>query len=528
MFEDGSVSTAGLAALAGALGRLGPAVNDAERIDRIRLLEQLKAAVAAVQAAETAAFAASQHAAARAAAQQPAGVVAGHAGGMTAGRAAAGVAAQVGLARRISPHAAARYVRFATLLTGELPGTYAALRAGQTSEWRAQLIARETGWLTPPQRAAVDRDLAARLPQLGDRRVESAARAAAYRLDPAGAAARMRAAGTDRRVTLRPAPDTMTRLTALLPVPAGVACYAALLRQADSRRAAGDPRGRGQVMADTLVQRLTGRADPAELPVEISLLLTDTTLLTGGPDPGQLDDGHLLPAPLARALALGPDPELTNPGPTNPGPTNPGPTNPGPTTPGRADPDSADSDPTNPGAVNPGPRRQDAGAPRWLRRLYRSPRTGELIAMDATRRRFTPAQRRFIRLRDHTCRTPYCDAPIRHTDHITPAAAGGPTSLTNAQGLCETCNHTKQQPGWHSHTQPDTDTGATHIQITTPTGHRYTSPPPLPEPQPPPAAAPGPPATGATARQPTPGQPATSRQIRLPTRPPPTDRHPAA
>ena len=44
-------------------------------------------------------------------------------------------------------------------------------------------------------------------------------------------------------VTIRPAPDTMTYLTALLPVAQGVSVYAALRREADTRC---DGRSRGQ------------------------------------------------------------------------------------------------------------------------------------------------------------------------------------------------------------------------------------------------------------------------------------------
>ena len=75
--------------------------------------------------------------------------------------------------------------------------------------------------------------------------------AEAYRLDPESFVTRRRRAEADRNVTLRPAPDTMTWLTALLPVKEGVGVLAALTRTADTARATGDPRTKGQVMADT-------------------------------------------------------------------------------------------------------------------------------------------------------------------------------------------------------------------------------------------------------------------------------------
>lgn len=93
--------------------------------------------------------------------------------------------------------------------------------------------------------------------------------------------------------------------------------------------------------------------------------------------------------------------------------------------------------------------------------------------MDSTRRCFTGNLRRFLILRDQTCRTPWCDAPIRHLDHVTPSTAGGPTSADNAQGLCEACNHAKEGPGWQARPGPD---GL--VETTTPTGHRHPSRPP--------------------------------------------------
>ena len=86
----------------------------------------------------------------------------------------AGIAAQVGLARRDSPVRGARHLGLARALVGELPHTLAALSAGETSEWRATLIARETACLTRADRAGVDAELAARpggLGGLGDREV---------------------------------------------------------------------------------------------------------------------------------------------------------------------------------------------------------------------------------------------------------------------------------------------------------------------------------------------------------------------
>ena len=110
-----------------------------------------------------------------------------------------------------------------------------------------------------------------------------------------------------------------------------------------------------------------------------------------------------------------------------------------------------------------------------IRRLYTSPETGELLAMDARTRTFRGNLARFIRLRDRTCRTPWCDAPIRHIDHVQPHDADGPTSDSNGQGLCEACNYAKQAPRWRARPEPDGS-----VTTTLPTGHTHsTRPPPL-------------------------------------------------
>jgi hypothetical protein len=117
-------------------------------------------------------------------------------------------------------------------------------------------------------------------------------------------------------------------------------------------------------------------------------------------------------------------------------------------------------------------RTLDGGDKVWIRRLYTHPETGELVSMDARSRVFRGGLRRFIRLRDQTCRTPWCDAPIRHTDHAHEAHTGGETTASNGQGLCEACNYAKQAHGWSARAAPG---GA--IASTTPTGHSYATRP---------------------------------------------------
>ena len=70
------------------------------------------------------------------------------------------------------------------------------------------------------------------------------------------------------------------------------------------------------------------------------------------------------------------------------------------------------------------------------------------MAVESRARLFPRGLADFIALRDDTRRTPYCDAPIRHTDHAGPHARRGPTSAANGCGSCEACNYAKEATGW--------------------------------------------------------------------------------
>ena len=109
----------------------------------------------------------------------------------------------------------------------------------------------------------------------------------------------------------------------------------------------------------------------------------------------------------------------------------------------------------------------------WVRRLYTRPPTGPWSRWTPPGGPFTGGLRRFLIIRDQTCRTPWCDAPIRHLDHPTRHADGGPTTAPNGQGLCAACNHAKEAPGWRAHTGRDGD-----VHTHTPTGHHYPAPSP--------------------------------------------------
>ena len=357
--------------------------------------------------------------------------------GQRAGSDEASIGAEVALARRESPHAGGRHLALARALLTDLPVTHAALSVGDLSEARAMIIATETHHLCAADRRAADAELAGVpgvLEGLGEAALRDRARTIAYRLDDQAATRRHLGARQDRHVTGRILGDGTARITAVVGQEHFAAVIGALDTAAGTARAAGDPRTHSQVKADTLVERVTGIDPAAPMTLHVNLVVGVDTLLADDPAPGHLIGSGPIPATLARALVNG---------------------------------------------ATPVTRDQRA----TLRRLFVTPHDRQLVAMESRSRTFPKALAELIDLRDAgRCRTPWCNAPIRHHDHVIPDREGGPTDLDNGQGLCERCNYAKESPGWISWTDPGGGIGTL-----TPAAHVHTShPPPLTEaPRPP-------------------------------------------
>jgi hypothetical protein len=350
--------------------------------------------------------------------------------GVPAAKRGRGLASEIALARHDSPNLGNRHLGFAQALVYEMPHTLAALEAGALSEWRATLIVKESACLSVEDRGKLDARMCADLSKLegkGNKSIAADAKSIAYELDPQAVVDRAVRAESERTVTVRPAPDNMSVVTVLLPMTQGVSVYATLKRTADTTF---DGRGRGQVMADTLYERVTGQPADIPTPIAVDLVITDETLFGGDQAPARVPGYGPIPAAIACRLAS------------------------------RAIADD----------------RSKA----TLRRLYRHPSSGALVTMESKARLFPKALARFIALRDDTCRTPYCDAPIRHTDHAKPHARGGQTDAANGLGQCEACNYAKEAPGWRVSTN-DAEGQLHTADFVTPTGAHYRSTaPPLP------------------------------------------------
>ncbi|MDR7252458.1 hypothetical protein J2X46_001434 [Nocardioides sp. BE266] len=212
-------------------------------------------------------------------------------------------------------------------------------------------------------------------------------------------------------MTTRRLDDGTGELVAVLPLEVLATVRAALDAAAATARADGDARTGGQVRADTLAARITG-IDPATdvVPVQVNLVVGVESLFGDGAEPGLVAGDGFLPAALCTELV----------------------------------------------------RRASSAAKARLRRLFTSPDERALVAMESTSRRFGSGLAELLELRDGgTCRTPGCNATVRHHDHVTRAADGGRTSAANGQGLCERCNYVTESPGWVSWV-PDHPPGELH------------------------------------------------------------------
>ncbi|WP_072805363.1 HNH endonuclease [Rhodococcoides yunnanense] len=341
-----------------------------------------------------------------------------------------GIPSQIGLARRESPNRGSRYLELSRALVHELPHTLERLRAGDLNERRAALIAKETACLNAEDRREADRQLcadASTLKGLGDKSIEGKSRVVASTLDPAFVVRRYEKSYSERRSSTRPRSDHMCDFDVLTSMDRAVAMWSTLERDAASIIAAGgEARTRDQLMSDLAYERITGAASAAAgAGMVVNVVIPDTTLFGEGTESGHLQGYGDIPSDIARHLvahALSKDTYLA------------------------------------------------------LRRVYANPSTGALTAMESTARAFPTALARLIEIRDRRCRTPWCDAPIRHSDHIESFADGGETTANNGAGLCAACNYAKEAGGWWIRPRPPGRPGQIHIyDIITSTGHEYTS-----------------------------------------------------
>jgi uncharacterized protein DUF222 len=358
-----------------------------------------------------------------------------------------------------------------------LPGTLAALAAGELDEARAKALADVLGTAAPATARAVEDRLLGEATGLSVGLLRRRAEAALIELDPDAVARNKDEAEKRADVRRYPSPrEGMTTLAADLPADEAAACYAVVDALAVLAKQEGDSRPIGQLRAAMLSALIRQPGDPARPAVTAVLHVSASlaTLAGRSTAPGEVDG---VPLTGAHLRALLEQLDALCPG-------------------GLQEPAGGELVLS----VTDGDGRLLASMTRA--ELERLVRRGCRVHPDADcgcplldrpppvdRYEPSAAQRTWVETRDRTCRFPNCGrrAGWADLDHVVPHGCGGRTECGNLCCLCRSHHRLKTfAPGWRFEMTAD---GV--LSVTTPSGvTRTTWPPGLrpPDEQPDPAA----------------------------------------
>ncbi|WP_440347932.1 HNH endonuclease [Modestobacter versicolor] len=392
---------------------------------------------------------------------------------------------ELALARGISVTAASRLLERSLVWVHELPDTWGALADGLVDPPRAAAIAKALGGqsvdaggkvaaavVAEVEAQALEWALAGETP----RRLQERTAAALIALDEAAADRRRKKAEANADVVTRATADGMGQLIADLPMPVAVACREAVDGYARMAKADGDTRPIGQLRTQIMADLILRPWDTSREPVTAHLRVIAPLPVLGAP-PARPHDGDRVPTDADAASVDG-----------------------APITAGQLRALLEQLDALCPGGLQApaggslgidltdpatGALRATVSRPELERLVRRGCRDHPVRdcgcpALTAPppvgRYTPTPAQQRFVKARDRTCRHPGCRRPARwtDTDHVHPHADGGATDCGNLCSLCRRHHRLKTHaPGWRF---TMTDDGT--LTVTTPSGVTRTTRPP--------------------------------------------------
>lgn len=359
--------------------------------------------------------------------------------------------AELACALRVSERSMGAEIDTAQMLVERLPATLEAMRRGDLSARHAEVVVQTTSDLDGTELATAEQHLIGLGCRQNVPRFRTAARRWRERHHPRELTERHREARERRCLVLDPAADGMAWLSALLPAPQAFAMFDRLDAAAAVAAGPDESRTAAQLRADVLTDLVldpeaaavlarggagasggdtgpggagpasshTGVRPPTPIHAEIHVTVPVLTLLGKADEPAHLEGYGPIDAATARELA--------------------------------------------------------ADAPSFIR-LLTDPHTGTVLSVERDRYRVPTDLRRYLRLRDETCRFPGCGRRARSCDidHTQAWQHGGATCGENLAHLCRHHHRLKHEGGWNA-----TATAEGNLAWTSPTGRRYLTEPKL-------------------------------------------------
>ncbi len=324
--------------------------------------------------------------------------------------------AELATAMRLPEGTVHQLIAESVALVHDLPDTLSALGEGAMSYRHAQRIVDHAESLPPESRHQFELSVLATARTSTAAQLDRRARIVRERMHPDSVAKRHTLARSDRRVSLEHARDGMAWLSALLPASEATACHDRLTSLAQDAAAADsadpghgaygaddvvdgapDDRTEAQRRADALVDLLIGGVTQNGLGrgvrASVSITVPVLTLLGQSEEPGYLAGHGPLDAETARRLA--------------------------------------------------------GTASSWTR-ILTHPETGAVLSVGRTSYTVPPDLRRWLVLRDETCRFPGCNRSAGRcdVDHTEDWIDGGDTAHDNLAHLCRAHHRLKHETDW--------------------------------------------------------------------------------
>jgi len=126
------------------------------------------------------------------------------------------------------------------------------------------------------------------------------------------------------------------------------------------------------------------------------------------------------------------------------------------------------------GPIDPETARRIAGTATSFTRILIHPETGAVLSVGRTKYKVPKDLRRWLQLRDGTCRAAGCNRRVQDCDidHTIPWANGGETIFTNLAHLCRRSHRVKHETGWQVEQNQDGS-----LRWTSPAGKHYATHP---------------------------------------------------